>query len=101
MFKRIFNFFKNKYVITIIFFVVWMLFFDKNNLIQQIEMRQKLHQLENDKKYYTEEIIKDHQASQELLTSPEALEKLGREEYLMKRDSEDVFLIVREPQIKK
>jgi cell division protein FtsB len=78
-----------------------MMFFDKNNVIQQIEMRQKLHQLENDKKYYTEEIIKDRQASEELLTSPEALEKLGREEYLMKRDSEDVFLIVREPLAKK
>ena len=78
-----------------------MLFFDKNNFIQQIEMRQKLHQFENDKKYYSEEIIKDRQSSQELLTSPEALEKLGREEYLMKRDSEDVYLIIKEPQIKK
>jgi hypothetical protein len=64
-------------------------------------MRQKLHQFENDKKYYSEEIIKDRQSSQELLTSPEALEKLGREEYLMKRDSEDVYLIIKEPQIKK
>ena len=85
---------KNKYVFTTIIFIVWMLFFDRNDIISQIGMRNKLSQMKQDKLYYTTEIDKNKMAMQELMTNPETLEKFAREKYLMKKDDEDVFVIV-------
>ena len=87
--------FKNKYIVTTVVFFVWILVFDKNNLLSQIELVKKLHQLKEDQKYYELQIKQDEKDIQELLTNPETLEKFAREKYLMKRDSEDIFLIVR------
>lgn len=71
-----------------------MIVFDKNNIILQVELARKLHKLKGDKTYYTEQIKKDETDTRELLTNPENLEKFAREKYLMKRDSEDIFLII-------
>ena len=75
-------------------FFVWIFFFDRNNLISQIDLAKKLHQLKNDKKYYLQQIKEDSIETIELLTNPVNLEKFARERYQMKRDSEDIFLIV-------
>lgn len=85
---------KNKYVFTTLIFIVWMLFFDRNDIISQIGMRNKLSQMKQDKLYYTAEIAQNKIAMQELMTNPETLEKFAREKYLMKKDDEDVFVIV-------
>ena len=85
---------KNKYLVTLIVFFVWICFFDKNNLVSQIELAKKLHQLKYDKKYYIQQIKDDSIETIELLTNPDNLEKFARERYQMKRDSEDIFLIV-------
>ena|SRR3989304_8353327 len=85
---------KNKYVFTTLIFIVWMLFFDRNDIISQIGMRNKLSQMKQDSDYYTAEIEKNKIAMQELMTNPETLEKFAREKYLMKKDDEDVFVIV-------
>ena len=77
-------------------FFVWILVFDKNNLLSQIELAKKLLQLKTDKAYYVKQIKADSIETMELLTNPENLEKFAREKYLMKRDSEDIFLIVHE-----
>ena len=47
-----------------------------------------------EKQYYISEIEKDRQATFELMTDTLTLEKFGREQYLMKRDNEDIYLIV-------
>jgi len=96
MLKKILPWLKNKYVYTSIAFVVWMLFFDRNNLISQFELRSKLNQLKEDKQYYIEEIKKDRKDMLELLSNPKNLEKFAREKYLMKKDNEDIFLIVKQ-----
>jgi cell division protein DivIC len=83
-----------KYISTALLFLLWLLVFDKNNLISQVELTKKLHLLKEDKKYYREEIKKDSISTVELLTKPEELEKFAREKYLMKRDSEDIFLVI-------
>ena len=75
--------------------LVWFCVFDKNNLLSQIELAKKLHQLKDVKKYYLKQIDQDENELKELLTNPATLEKFAREKYLMKRDSEDIFLIVR------
>ena len=85
---------KNKYVLTILFFVVWMIFFDRNDFISQYSYRQDLKKLKNDKEYYITEIEKSKEATFELMSNPDNLEKFAREKYLMKKDDEDIFLIV-------
>ena len=72
-----------------------MLFFDRNNVISQFELRSKLNQLQEDRIYYMEEIKKDRQDMNQLLSNPKNLEKFAREKYLMKKDNEDIFLIVK------
>lgn len=94
MLARILKILRNKYILVITIFVVWIIFFDKNNLISHIELHQTLNRLKADKRYYHKEIEKDSTAMEELMTNPKNLEKFAREQYLMKKDGEDVFVII-------
>jgi cell division protein FtsB len=86
---------KNKYIVASVVFFTWLFVFDRSNILTQIGLAHKLHQLKDDKKYYIEQINKEKIETNELLTNPENLEKFARERYLMKKDSEDIFLIIR------
>lgn len=92
--KKYLPFLKNKYLITILSFIVWLTFFDKNDFFSQFEYKQKLYKLELDKKYYLDEIKKNRTDMVELMTNSKNFEKFAREKYLMKKDNEDVFVIV-------
>ena len=59
-------------------------------------MRSKINQLENEQKYYREKIEEDKRKKEELLGSRDNLEKFAREQYLMKKENEDIFIIVKE-----
>ncbi|MBM3444204.1 MAG: septum formation initiator family protein [Bacteroidetes bacterium] len=91
--KRAFYFFRNKFVIATIGFAVWMIFFDHNNLILHYQYRSELRELNRNKKYYQGQIDKTRREVDQLKTNPHWMEKVAREQYLMKRDNEDVFLI--------
>ena len=84
---------KNKYVLALSFFVVWMLFFDRNDFFTNLERRKELRQIETSKEYYTKEIAENKKFAGDLRTNPVAIEKYAREKYLMKRDNEDLFLV--------
>ena len=90
-------------MVTTVAFFVWIFVFDKNNLLSQVDLARKLHQLKEDKKYYFERIKQDENDIFELTNknNPEILEKFAREKYLMKRDSEDIFIIVRPDTLQK
>jgi cell division protein FtsB len=70
-----------------------MLFFDKNDMLTQMQRKKELNALEESKAYYTLEIAKEKKVSEELRSNPAAIEKYARENYLMKRDNEDIFII--------
>jgi cell division protein DivIC len=91
--KPVFTILRNKYLVALIAFVVWMLFFDRNDFFEQRERRQHLYKLQESKEYFTNEIIKERKLSQELKNDPTVIEKIAREKYLMKRDDEDLFII--------
>jgi len=57
-----------------------------------MQLRQ-LHQLEQDKIFYEEKIKEDNAKVEELKSNPANLEKFAREQYLMKKDNEDIFII--------
>jgi cell division protein DivIC len=92
--QKIRPFFRNKYIVALLVFLVWMLFFDNNNLVDRYKTYSNLRQLEKDKKYYIEKIESDSRKLNELRTNKANLEKFAREQYLMKRKNEDVFIIV-------
>jgi cell division protein FtsB len=73
---------------------VWILLFDSNNLLDRVKDLRHLNQLEKDKEYYLEKIEIDAQKLKELRTDNENLEKFAREQYLMKKDNEDIFVII-------
>jgi cell division protein FtsB len=90
------SFLKNKYAIAVLAFLFWMLFFDRNSVINQFGLLSSLKGLKQQKEYYTHELKSDSVALNTLMSSEEELEKFAREKYLMKRDNEDIFLIIRE-----
>lgn len=87
---------KNKYILACLALALWVGVFDENNLVERFQMKKELNKLEADKAYYLELIEKDAARLEELRTNNENLEKFAREQYLMKKDNEDVFIIVRE-----
>ncbi|HEX6333799.1 MAG TPA: septum formation initiator family protein [Flavisolibacter sp.] len=84
----------NKYLLTLTVFVAWLLFFDRNDLFTQLEWRKELRELQKSKAYLEHEIAENRRFSNELKNNPAAIEKLVREKYLMKRDNEDLFLVL-------
>ncbi len=92
--------FRNKYFLVTIVFGVWMMFFDRNDLMSQHEYRSQLSKLKEERDFYireTEQVKKD---LDELTTNRERLEKFAREKYLMKKDNEDVYVIIPEKEKK-
>ena len=83
----------NKYLLATVGFIVWMLFFDRNDMITQTERSNELRTLQDSKEYYMQQITDERKALQDLKNNPAAIEKLAREKYLMKRDDEDIFII--------
>jgi len=87
---------KNKYIVSIVALVIWLMFFDQNNWIDQIGYKLELKELKEDKLFYQEEIKKATKDLEDIKSNPNTLERFAREKYLMKKDNEEVFVIVRE-----
>lgn len=92
-FSYIPSFLKDKFFLAAAGFAVWLLFFDRNDILTQIDRVEELKTLQKSKKYYTEQIAQERKISEELQSDPAIIEKFAREKYLMKRDNEDLFII--------
>ena len=86
----------NKYVVTLVGFFIFLIFFDNHNLISRWETSRKINSMEKEIKFYQSEIDKNKAKMNEMQTSDESLEKYAREQYHLKKDSEDVFIIKEE-----
>lgn len=73
-----------------------MMFFDRNDLLSQYEYRSQLNKLKDEKEFYIKETLQVKTDLTELTTNKQRLEKFAREKYLMKKDNEDVYVIIRE-----
>ncbi len=94
MLKRVLFIVKNKFAITSLAFIVWMLFFDRNDLSSQMHYTKQRKNLEAEKQFYEKEISKVEESLEELSSDPKKLEKFAREKYLMKKENEDIYIIV-------
>lgn len=86
----------NKYTVTSLIFLVWLAFFDRNNLVEKMQLRGKITTLKKEKAYYQRKIEEDSRKMEELLSNKKNLEKFAREQYFMKKPDEDLFVIVKE-----
>lgn len=87
-------FLKNKYLLTIVIFIIWILLFDSNNLIARYKEIKELHKLRADREYYITRIGEDKSKLHELKTDNQNLEKFAREQYRMKKPDEDLYIIL-------
>src|SRR3954452_4121615 len=90
---RVFRIISNKYMIATIAFVLMMLFFDDNNIFLQLDRKRQLNDLLKSKAFYEAEIANTQQTLDNLESSPASVEKYARENFLMKRDNEDIFVV--------
>jgi len=84
----------NKYFYVGIVFLTWGIFFDQESLIEQYKLTQIKSDLNKQKDYYNDNIKKDEAAINTLQNDTVLLEKYAREKYYMKKENEDVFIIV-------
>lgn len=73
-----------------------MTFFDKNNFIDQYHLRAQYQSIVDERDYYVTQIEQAKKEREQLFTNSDALEKFAREKYHMKKDEEEVFIIVPE-----
>lgn len=84
---------KSKYFIAATVFVIWMIFFDRNDIPFQVKRINELKQLEQSEKNMSIQISETKKELELLKTNPSTLEKYAREKYMMKRDNEDLFIL--------
>jgi cell division protein DivIC len=92
--KKLFATIANKYLIAFMVFSVWMLFIDDNNIFFLRKNVNKLKEYRVERTYFLEKIRKDSIHLQEMKVNAKNLEKFAREEFLMKKKDEDIFLII-------
>ena len=83
---------QHKYLITVVLFLVIIVFLDENSLVQSAKQRKEIEALKVEIEKYRKQYEKDTETLKELTENPEALEKIAREKYLMKKPNEDVFI---------
>lgn len=86
------KFLGNRYVLVLLFFTIWILFLDNYSYLDHRFLNKQIDELEDNKKYYQDEIAKDEKSIKDL-KNPGQIEKYAREKYYMKRDSEDIYII--------
>lgn len=91
---RWFKIFLNRYVLCLTVFAVWMVFFDQNNMIRQVQARRDLNKLRGEKHFFEEKIKEYNFELQALDKEPAYIEKYARENYYMSKPNEDVFVVL-------
>lgn len=87
---------KNKYLVVIIVFIVWVGFFDTYNLVDRFKNLKELAELKKEAEFFKQEIKVYKTQYNELFSNKDDLEKFAREQYQMKEADEDLFIIISE-----
>ncbi len=84
----------NKFTLTFVVFILWLSFFDQHSIWERKKHERKIESLSKEKDYFWVKIEKDKNRINELKTNKVNLEKFAREQYLMKKENEDIFIII-------
>lgn len=90
--SKFFQFINNKYIFSGLAFILWILFFDHNNFFRYLEYQNELNDIKQKKAYYQDQIEKTKKDVELIKTNPFWLEKIAREQYLMKKNGEDIYI---------
>ena len=94
--KKVLKYSSNFYVLATLAFFVLMVFIVSHNLPTQLRLSQQLLELKDQKEYYRMKKNQIQQDRNALFGNPELLEKFAREKYLMKKPTEDLYVVVEE-----
>ncbi|MDR0506744.1 MAG: septum formation initiator family protein [Dysgonamonadaceae bacterium] len=83
----------NKYWITVIIFAVLTFFVGDSTILRRISYNQQIKSLESEIEYYAKEKEKNLEKLNAIKSSEESLEKYAREQYLMTKPNEELFII--------
>lgn len=92
-FKSFLRRINNRYVYVTIGFLIIILFVDQFNVFKQYRLGRTLNDQKRQIDYYEDEIAKSKELLEMLKTDSATMEKVAREEYMMKRDNEIIYLI--------
>ena len=84
---------RNKYLILFLLFILWVVFIDDYNLINQSKIKNTVDDLKIQKEFYISEIKSDSIELYKLQNDPAEQERFAREKFLMKKENEDIFII--------
>ena len=84
---------KNKYLLTGAAFLVWIFFFDPKDIPSTINRIETYSKLQKNEQHMAKQIAETSKDLDLLKTNPQTIEKYARENYMMKKDNEDLFII--------
>mgnify|MGYP003626501449 FL=1 len=90
--NSVFKILTNIFVMILVPFIIWMLFFDENSYLIHRKFNEEIDDLETTISFYEDKISKDKETIKKLQDSLE-LERFAREQYLMKKENEDIYII--------
>ncbi len=93
---KIIKIIKNRYLIATLIFLGYLMIFDQYNFRAQYRLMSELNHLEKEKEFYQSQLTKDSNTYYTLFDNNENLERFARERFKMKKENEDIFLIIRE-----
>lgn len=82
-----------KYIVVLVAFALYIVFIDDYSVIATSRLKRQVRQLHNEERALRDAIVEDSINAAELRDSQDAREHYGRENYYMKRDNEDIFVI--------
>lgn len=83
---------RRKYLITVVAFAVIIGFLDENSLVRRLAYEREISQLKEEIQKYRVDYEENTRRLNELSTDPDAIEKIAREKYLMKKPNEDIYV---------
>jgi len=87
------NLFRNFYFLFFLFFLIWMLFIDSNGIRNRYNLNKETNELSNEIDYYKKEINNLELERKAFDQNDKLLEQFARENYMMKKKSEDIYYV--------
>jgi len=88
------NYIHNRFFYTGLIFIIWITFFDSNNLIEEFKLSKKLNDLQTRKQFYNHEIVRLSEEIKAFNSNGKLVEKFAREQYFMKKDNDEIYVIL-------
>jgi cell division protein FtsB len=93
--RKVWNVLTNKFFLTGVAFIAWMAYFDQNDFMLMQQRKKELQATKDNIAYLNTEIARMERENADIRTNPKKLEQFARENFRMKRDNEDLYVIDR------